>query len=570
MYMDLGLSGLASGLDWRSLVDQLAEVERLPQHRLLQEQDQLEQRRNAYGSILTQLKVLQNRVAALESPALYDARSATSSDPAVSTVSAAAGAVRGTFTFEFQQLAASARQIGSLNAGRALSPTADVSGVTLANAGFTVGVTPGTFRINGAEVNVSAGDTLAQVFDRIHAATQGAVTASYDPDTDRIRLASSGEIVLGSATDSSNFLQAARLFNNGTGSVESTASLGGVRVTASLDKANLATDIAFGESGTGLFRINGVEIRYGPEDTVESVLKRIHDSSAGVSASYDAQTDRFVLTNKATGDVGIALEDVEGNFLAATGLTSGSLQHGRDLLYTIDGGPVLRSASNTITEVSSGLAGVTVTALKGESSTVVSVDSSTSGVRDAITGFIDAYNKAQSLIASQTATSTAADGKVSTSLLSSDSTADSIGSTLRRLVYSAVDGLDLRHLESLGIKSNSNDDTLTLEDPSKLDAALASRMSDVRNLLTNESNGIVVRLKEYLEQTAGEDGVLSARQDLFTRQAASIDVQVADLERVVQANRQRMIDSFVAMETAQQNINQQLQFLQQRFGSTSP
>ncbi len=60
--MDLGLSGLASGLDWKSLVDQLAEVERLPQKRLLAEQSALEGRNNAYGSIITQLGTLKNRI----------------------------------------------------------------------------------------------------------------------------------------------------------------------------------------------------------------------------------------------------------------------------------------------------------------------------------------------------------------------------------------------------------------------------------------------------------------------------------------------------------------------------
>ena len=37
------------------------------------------------------------------------------------------------------------------------------------------------------------------------------------------------------------------------------------------------------------------------------------------------------------------------------------------------------------------------------------------------------------------------------------------------------------------------------------------------------------------------------------------------MERIVQATRQRMIESFTAMETAQARINQQLQFLLRTF-----
>ncbi|MEY3547138.1 MAG: hypothetical protein RLZZ313_1500, partial [Verrucomicrobiota bacterium] len=49
-------------------------------------------------------------------------------------------------------------------------------------------------------------------------------------------------------------------------------------------------------------------------------------------------------------------------------------------------------------------------------------------------------------------------------------------------------------------------------------------------------------------------------------QSSQIDTQVTDLEKRVKSNRQRLIDGFVQMETAQQSINQQLKYLQQRFG----
>ena len=60
--IDLGISGLASGFDWRSLVDQLTQVERSPQTRLRTEQNTIDQRKIAFGSIATQLTVLRNRV----------------------------------------------------------------------------------------------------------------------------------------------------------------------------------------------------------------------------------------------------------------------------------------------------------------------------------------------------------------------------------------------------------------------------------------------------------------------------------------------------------------------------
>ena len=72
--MDLGLSGLISGLDWRTLVDQLAEAERAPQRRLQTEQSTLEKQKTAYASINTQLVALQAKVAALKESSLFDSR----------------------------------------------------------------------------------------------------------------------------------------------------------------------------------------------------------------------------------------------------------------------------------------------------------------------------------------------------------------------------------------------------------------------------------------------------------------------------------------------------------------
>lgn len=567
--MELGLSGLASNLDWRSLVDQIASVERFPQRRLMSEQNLLEQRKNAYGSIATQLSVLSNRVEALKSPDLFQARKASVGDAAVASATAASGAAEGTFTFEIRQLATASRQTGQGDVGGALHHDADVSGLSLATAGFATPVTAGTFRINGALVEVAADDTLQGLFDKIGSATGGAVTASYDPGADRIRLESAEPVVLGSATDSSNFLQVAQLHNNGTGSVSSGGALGSVRLTAPLAESNLATAVSDGGAGAGKFRINGVEISFSADDRLDAVLRRINESGAGVSASYDFSNDRFVLANKGTGDMGIALEDVTGNFLAATGLQGGTLERGRDLLYTVNGGAELRSQSNTIRESSSGLAGLTVTALREGATTTVRVEGDTGAMRKAVTDFIDAYNKVQSQIASQTASSTDAQGKVTASPLAADGDADAMATALRRMVYSPVsgEGLGLRHLESLGIVSNSNNDSLELADPEALDRALAERLPQVRALFADPDQGLAVRLGEYLKRMTGDDGALASKQSLLTRQVGDIGRQIDDLERIVQSNRARMLDSFVAMEKAQATINQQMQFLLQRFGT---
>lgn len=566
--MDLGISGLASGFDWKSLVDQLVSVERSPQQRLLTEQNTLRQRNNAYGSMKTQLTVLQTRLTALKDPELFGSRLATSSDTTQATATAATGAAPGNYAFNVTQLATTSAWRGGTNAGGALGASDDVTGLTLSGAGFSTAVTAGNFTVNGKQVALATSDTLQGVFDKISAATGGAVTGSYSAAADKITFTSATEITLGSATDSSNFLQLARLNNNGTGAITSGASLGGVKLTGAMTSANLATTVTDGGSGAGEFKINGVSIAFNSStESIADVLARINNSAAGVSASYDGANDRFVLHNKSTGDVGMALEDVTGNFLAATKLGAGALTRGKDLRYTLNGGDELTSHSNTITDDSSGVTGLSVAVLK-EGTVNVRVDSDTAKIKTAINDFLGEYNKAQALIDSQTASTTDAQGKVTANVLTGDTFATDIARSLRSKAFAPVSGLSgsLKHLAELGITTSGTDNSLTLTSGDKLDAALEDNLASVQDLFTNSTNGLAVQLGAFLDSTIGDSGSLVTRQDGLTKAAGNIDTQILDQERTVQATKDRLTASFLGMEQAQAASNQQLQFLQKRFG----
>ena len=568
--MDLGISGLASGFDWRSLVDQLSEVERAPQQRLRTEQSALAQRNNAFTSIKTQLGVLQNRVTALQDPGLYTGSAGSVGDATVASITTDATAA-GSYTFSFTQLATPAEQRGATDMAGALSATNNVSSLALTSSKFATAITAGTFTVIGGRVTVATTDTLQDVFTKISTATGGQVTASYDHTTDKITLTSGSTIVLGSAGDTSNFLSVARLYNNGSAtSLSSASALGSANLTAAMAGSNLRT--AIDDGGAGEIYINGVTINYNvATDSIANVLARISSSAAGVTANYDPINDRFTLRNKVTGDTGIAFEDITGNFFEATGLLGGATERGKNLLYSINGGPTAVSASNAITPASSQIAGLTVTALKEGASTTVQVAAENTKLKTAISAFLEEYNKVQTLFDAQTASSTDAKGKVTAGVLAADSDAGTLASRLRSLAFGEVSGLSttIKQLAALGIDSNGTDNKLTLADSSKLDDAVANHLGAVKNLFTDATNGLATRLDHYLTATIGDDGSLLSHQDLLTKQSTDIDTQVADSEKLVLNNRQRLIDSFVAMETARARMNQQLQFLNQRFGSGS-
>ena len=566
------------------MVDQLAEVERAPQAMLLAEQTKIQERNNAFGSVKTQLGVLRNRITTLKDSTLFDSRTAATSNTALGTASVSAGATVGKYTFAIAQLATTSLYTGSSNVGQKLSPNNltqdDLGGandLALSSAGLATAVTAGTFTVNGKQVTVAATDTLAGVFKKIATATGDAVTATYSQDSDKLTLASGSPIVLGSATDTSNFLQVAKLYANNATSLSSESELGSIKLSGALSAANFATPVTGGTAGA--FTVNGVSIAFDTtSDSVAGVLDRINSSTAGVVASYDTVNDRFSLTNKNTGSVGIALEDVSGNFLQAAGLLSnsgglveGALQLGDNLQYTVNGGGTLTSQSNTISPASSGLTGLNVTALAAATvdnpSFTVTVGVDTAKIKSAITSFASEYNATQAMLATYTASTTDAKGVVAAGLLADDPEATNLSTQLRALANSTIGGLtgSVTRLETLGISSNGYDDTLSTTGIASLDTLLANNPAAIKDFFSNSTLGMAISFDSFLEATIGDSGNLTSHQTILTKQAAAIDPQVADMEKLVQAEIARLTAGFVAMESATAASNQQLAFLTKTF-----
>jgi flagellar hook-associated protein 2 len=571
----LAISGLASGFDWQSFITSMVQAERAPESTMRSRQGTLQQRNSAYANIKTQLTTLQSDIDAFKDASLYTSRTAQSANTAAATVSADNGAAQGTYTFNFTQLATASTITGTSNVASPLSDTSDVSQLTLGLAGFSPPVTAGSFTVNGQQLQVTTANSLQDVLSAIESATatlppDQQVTAAYDPKLDAITLSSAGTIILGSATDTSNFLQSARLSNNDSGFIQSSQPLGSITTGIPLASLRLQTPLTYDQdSGAGQFTINGVNIDFNANtDTVASVMSRINNSAAGVSLTYDASHDRFLLTSTATGNLGIALQDQPGsNLLDALGLSTTGLSRGKDLNYTINNGSPLTSHSNTITSDSSGLSGLTVTALQDNTPVTVTVASDTSQLQSALQTFLKDYNAVQSYISTQTASSTDATGKVSAGLLADDGLADDITASIRTAVFTPLNGLSgtFRHLADLGYQTNGYNNQLALPNSDQLTQALANHLSDVQQFFTDSDHGFVAKLDSALKSIIGDDGSLATHQTNLNKQSSGLDDQIARLEKTITADQARMTKEFQAMETAEAQINQQLSYLTKSF-----
>jgi flagellar hook-associated protein 2 len=553
------LSGLVSGFDWKTFIDSTIEYSRVPATRLEAEKAANNRKNTALSTLDGKMTVLQTAIADLQSSAVFSARTASLPSTATAwTASAGAGTVTGAYKINVAQIATASRINGTTDIALGLSATNDVSGLTLATLPVGAPVTAGTFTIDGKQIAVTLDDSLQDVFDRISTATSGAVTAAYDFATDKVTLTGSGPITLGAANDSSNFLSALRLANNGTASVSSNTALSSLTLSTPLGSSNLRTPVA---AGAGSFTINGVNIAYDAgTDSVKSVLQRINASTAGVSATYDSATDRVILANKTTGDTGIFLSDDTGNVLGALGLIGGgaALARGKNTLYTIDDGPDLISASNTLASASHGIDGLSIT-VKDSGEHTVTVASDTSAMKGKIEAFISAFNSVQTFIEEQTKT-TAANGKVTTSTLSSEREVEAWSQTLRRNAFSSVDGLSgtINRLESLGIDFTTGTSLLAIKSSSTLTGALNDHPDDVAAFFTTASTGFSARFKTAVDLIAGNElqkGYIDQEQTRISTSNTSLDVQIAAIDRQLEQQRELLTSSFIAMENAQSGYN---------------
>ncbi|HEX4120961.1 MAG TPA: flagellar filament capping protein FliD [Verrucomicrobiae bacterium] len=567
----LALSGLASGINWTNIINDMVQAESAPITTMQGQQTTLNSENTSYQTIGTDLTNLQNDITTLTTPGFFQSATTGSSDSSVATATAASGAPTGTYSFSVSQLATAAVQEGTTVTAQPLSTTSDVSNVTLSTADFSEPITNGSFTVDGKIITVATSDTLAAVCTQINTATGGAVTASYNPATDELTLSSSTPISLGSSADTSNFLQATQLYTNGGDTVTSLGPLSAISLTAPASQSNLSTPITDGGGGQGAFEINGVTINYDSStDSIDSVLQSINNSAAGVTASYDGANHRFVLTNSSTGNLGVTMQDVTGNFLAATGISSGTLTAGTNLQYSLDGSNTMTSESNTIDATSDGLTGLSITAQStGQADITVSPDTST--MATAITQFVNDYNTVQNYISSQTTVSTSTSSSTGSTdstttstgtpgVLMGDMDAEGIATNLRQLVdASPLSGI-IENLNDIGIASNGNDNTLSVNSD-VLNDSLSNNLSQVSQLFTDPTSGLATTVGSYLTDTLASNGLVKGKEQSFTSQSQDITNSITTLQQKITSDETEMENQFVEMEDAISSINISKEYL---------
>lgn len=207
--------------------------------------------------------------------------------------------------------------------------------------------------------------------------------------------------------------------------------------------------------------------------------------------------------------------------------------------------------------------------------TIMTVESDTSALKEKVTTFVTAYNAAMEWIlsgydeftsATATDTTTENEEELLGSVLRGDATINSMKRQLQSVLTDAIDNTgSFGILSEIGITTNL-DGTLS-QNNTKLDNALEDNYDDLVALLSGDdvSGGVMKKFNSLLlDITSSSSGMYSQQKTAYQSAIEKLDVQMDLLETRMDKRESVLRSQFSAMELLVSSLNSQGDFLTQQ------
>ncbi len=615
-----GMAGLVSGLDTDSLVESLTSTSRSKIAQKQQSVQRLEWKQTAYRNVSKALKEFQSKyldvlsTTNFRSASLYNTVKASTASTKIS-VSATSAATTGSIEISnVTQLATSQTITGvsgaskTLTGGTAYDSTLldGISGTTSKSFLLKMDGTVRTITLDQAFKDSIITDGLT-----VEEALQNKITKAFGeksvgvPVVDvsftdgKIGFSSSGAQLTVSALNSDTATLTKLGFTDGQ-----TDRLNTSKTLADLPllKGTNAVD------GEYKFSINGKNFSFTTTDTLSSVISKVNASDAGVTMSYSTITDKFSLTAKESGaGDNIVVKETAGTLMNAFGLAGTEdvdmdTIAGKNAILEVNGQSIVRT-SNSI-EVNGVKIQLLETTATNEKLTI-SMSENTTTLKDTIKNFVSDYNNMITMmngLIKENADSDYApltddqkedmsekeieawETKAKVGLLQGDSVLKGITSKMQSMMYgSAVSGGIT--LFNIGISSAGYAENGKLKiDEEKLDTALKTKGSDIKELFTKETTGLANQLNSIIDgaakttgvkgsrgsliELAGYESTLSNTENSITETITKTNKSITSLKTKLKTEETYYWNKFSALETAMQQLNTQSSMITS-FGSSS-
>jgi len=389
----------------------------------------------------------------------------------------------------------------------------------------------GSFEVNGHTVSWRTSDSIEDVIEAVSEADPS-VTLSYDRAADKFRFSGSGDLTVkdleGGLLSSMGFEGTA----TGNDALESAGT-----VAKAIDKTQDVSIALRAPVTAGTFKINDATIQVKAGDSLDRVLSRITNSSAGVNARYDAAADRIVLQRKALGSTAISVGEDSTGFLAAAGLVGAETTGGASAQYTVDG---VAHASDSLT-VTDAIPGVSVT-LTGTTpttpaDTTLEVKHDVTAGVDQIKAFVDSVNELMEFIADNSEPAVLEGSSVLSpaGVFLGNTDVTRLTGGLQRALHGIVAGQpsEYNSLSDIGISIVPSSQTgrgMQLDvDDAALREALGENPDALRELFAKSGTGVGRLVDRVVDQAARGSGLFGGI-DLMERKLERLTSRAAALE----------------------------------------
>lgn len=557
--------GMFSGLDTSSIIDALLSNDVQRANNLSTKYKELDLKQKIYQELDDKLEGFMNFLSTFKLQSTLLAKK-VETDSQVLTVSANASAVNGTYYIKILSTATNS----SLLSGRTIGPDNIGGSTTFGTLNYRYTATDSVIKIqkgsNTYTVSINTSDTINDIVSKLETIF-GSSNVSFTDG--KISIQSNEAFAI--RQTSGTFMQVFNLSNapivqsGSTYSIQSTAHVGAISSNKTL------SDIASYRGLTltdGQLNINDVNISFNSSMTLTQLISAINNSSAGVTARYDENSDKLILTSTSTGATPISVDDNGTGLSQLLGLDTGVFNVGSSAHIKLSSDGVnwtdLYSSSNTFSY--SGLS-ITVKDISASTQTI-SVTTDTDAIVEQVKDFVNNWNELMSYLYTRLTESKVTgkeedqmtDEEKMQGILKNDSFLRTVFNRMRDYITKNFSG-EIKYLSELGITTGSwgyenmmkgtlelNEDTLRAKIEDNPEAVWAF----FGNTDTN-SQGMAQQIQQYLREVTKFGGQIDSVAGLngsIAREKRVLAQQLKDWIQRIQKKEQDLWSRFTALEEA--------------------
>lgn len=576
--------GMFSGLDTSSIIDALLSTDVEKANSLSTKYKQLDLKQKVYQELDDKLESFMNFLSTFKLQSTLMAKK-LETDSQVLTASANATSVNGTYYIKVLSTATKS----SLLSGRTIGPD-DIDGsVTFGSLNYRYIATNSQLKIqkgsNTYTLSINTSETIDDIVAKLETVFgTGNVTFTNGKLSIQSNEAFAIRQTSGTFMQVFNLENAPIVQNASTYSIQSTAHVGAISSNKTLSDIASYRGLALTD---GELKINDTSISFTNSMTLKQLIDAINNSNAGVSARYDENSDKLILTSASTGQTTISIEDSGTGLSQLLGLDVGIFNVGSSAHIQISNDGVnwtdLYSSSNTFS-----YSGLSITVKDVSSSTqTVSVTNDVDAIVEQVKEFVNNWNELMDYIYTRLTESTVTNKEESEmtdeekmqGLLKNDSFLRTIFNRMREYITKNISG-DIKYLWELGISTGSygyqnmmagklelDEDTLRAkiqQDPEAVWAFFGNTQVD--------SQGLAQQIQQYLREVTKYGGQIDSVAGLngsIARQKRVLAQQLANWIERIQKKEQDLWTKFSALEEAVAKMQSMSAYLSQLTTSKS-